>query len=230
MKEPPDCHDQRKSQIEDDAIARAEELEGERTITKYLEQKLHTPGEHSLCETIDNAVALRARVAQLESERSDLYYWFEHRHVTGTFTLEQIDAMSIREMADHAYERKAEQAEQLTRERDEAIKEANRRDEKWMSGISEIIGSKLDYQDPCTRNNASKALGDLVRERDDLVIKLAHENMNSTTILSALKECVGALEGVDSVGFCECDDQYGEGKCLWCECKSALTKAQEALR
>jgi len=46
----------------------------------------------------------------------------------------------------------------LERERDAAIHEANRRDQKWMDGTNEILGCKLDYGDPCIRDNASKAL------------------------------------------------------------------------
>lgn len=73
------------------------------------------------------------RIAELEKEvklkhdqRSDLAQWFEHRSVYGELTLEQIDAMSPRQLADHCYERKAEQVEvltdkvkALTKERDE---------------------------------------------------------------------------------------------------------------
>jgi hypothetical protein len=46
-----------------------------------------------------------SRLEKLERERSEMYYWFEHHHVTGDLSLEQIDAMSTRDMADHAYDR-----------------------------------------------------------------------------------------------------------------------------
>jgi len=48
--------------------------------------------------------------------------------------------------------------EALIRERDAAIAEANRRDQKWMDGINESLGAKLDYGDPTARNCASAAL------------------------------------------------------------------------
>lgn len=61
----------------------------------------------------------------------------------------------------------------LERERDLAIKEASRRDQKWIDGINEIIGTKLDFHDPCSRNNASKVLGDLVARIQQLERELA---------------------------------------------------------
>jgi vacuolar-type H+-ATPase subunit H len=48
--------------------------------------------------------------------------------------------------------------EVLKHERDDAIREANRRDKKWMDGINELLGEELDYGDPSARNCASKAL------------------------------------------------------------------------
>jgi hypothetical protein len=53
----------------------------------------------------------KMEVKRLLDERTDLTQWFEHRHVYGTFTLEQRDAMTPRQMADYCYERKAEQLE-----------------------------------------------------------------------------------------------------------------------
>lgn len=56
---------------------------------------------------------LKTRIAELEAERSDVHDWFSHRHVYGSLSLEQIDAMTPRQMADYAYERKANQVEEL---------------------------------------------------------------------------------------------------------------------
>lgn len=46
----------------------------------------------------------------------------------------------------------------FARERDQAIHEAKRRDQKWMDGINEVLGEKLDFDDPCAANAASTAL------------------------------------------------------------------------
>ena len=54
------------------------------------------------------------------------------------------------------------EVDRLTKERDDAIREANRRDQKWMDGINESVGRKLDYGDPCSRDNASSALAKFV--------------------------------------------------------------------
>lgn len=57
-----------------------------------------------------------------------------------------------------------ETIERLTHERDQAIHEAARRDQKWMDGINEILGDTLDYDDPTARNNAQRALENWARK------------------------------------------------------------------
>jgi hypothetical protein len=57
------------------------------------------------------------------------------------------------------------QLEARTRERDDAIREANRRDQKWMDGINECIGERLEYCDPCARNGVSVALEKWAKEK-----------------------------------------------------------------
>lgn len=55
---------------------------------------------------------------------------------------------------------------------EKAVEESNRRDQKWMEGINETLGEKLDYTDPSGKNPASMALARwnraLRQERDDL--------------------------------------------------------------
>ena len=66
-----------------------------------------------LAELIVERDQLQAELTRLRAERSDLHNWFEHRHVTGSLSLEEIDAMSPKDLANHAYERKAEQVDAL---------------------------------------------------------------------------------------------------------------------
>lgn len=55
------------------------------------------------------------------------------------------------------------QVEMRTRERDEAIHESSRRDQKWMDGIDEICGRKLSYKhDPS--DSSAYTLQDFVNE------------------------------------------------------------------
>lgn len=67
---------------------------------------------------------------------------------------------------------------QLILERDEAIaradaaiKDANRRDQKWMDGIKECLGVKLDYVDFFTGDCASKALREWAKEVKERAVK-----------------------------------------------------------
>lgn len=61
-----------------------------------------------------------------------------------------------------------------TRERDEAIHEAGRRDKKWMDGIDEIVGRKLNYTDPDSIGMAQSALAELAAQAA-LVQKLTEQ-------------------------------------------------------
>lgn len=57
------------------------------------------------------------------------------------------------------------QLDNARQQRDQAITEANKRDQKWMDGINEIVGRKLDYGDPCSPNAASKGLEDFIKAK-----------------------------------------------------------------
>lgn len=52
-------------------------------------------------------------------------------------------------------------------DRDLAIAEANRTSQKWMDGINECVGRKLDYGDPSSPDCASTALGKLRAELEE---------------------------------------------------------------
>lgn len=71
-----------------------------------------------------------------------------------------------RDHLDELHRSLLQEKNQIQAERDNAAKEANRRDQKWQDGINEIIGAKPNYGDPCAPDNASKALEGLVKERD----------------------------------------------------------------
>lgn len=92
-------------------------------ITDYMQQSVI-----AIAKANERIAELEKEVKLKHDQRSDLTQWFEHRSVYGELTLEQIDSMSPRDLADHCYERKAEQVEVLkdkmkavTKELDEAI-------------------------------------------------------------------------------------------------------------
>ena len=59
---------------------------------------------------------LAAELAQRRNEHFELYQWFQHHHVTGTLTLEEIDVMTPKQMADHVYERMSDKAAKFEEE------------------------------------------------------------------------------------------------------------------
>lgn len=90
-----------------------------------------------------------------------------------------------------------------TKERDDAIMEAKRRDQKWMDGINEIVGQKLDYDDPIAPNSASTALAEWAATKDaDLAAAKAEvERLNKCC--AARRDAIEALIG-------ECGFQINE--------------------
>ena len=84
-------------------------------------EKMNEPDLKTMLTLLGNA---QESLARIDQERADLRRWFEQRHVTGACAP---DTMTMRDMADHAYERQVERAEQAERavvaaekERDEA--------------------------------------------------------------------------------------------------------------
>ena len=99
----------------------------------------------------DPALIWQARANELETELERL------REELGNANRVAADYKKAYEQEMHE---RAELKARLEQERDQAIAEANRRDQKWMDGINE----KLDYGDPSSPDAASKALEQFVKQ------------------------------------------------------------------
>jgi len=97
-----------------------------------------------------------------------------------------------------------QQLETLTHERDLAIREANRRDAKWMEGINEVCGQKLNYD----------TIGDQVSPGlDDFLKTLRSERDTALADRAAMQE---AIEDAEHAEGCPC--AYGARPIQDCTC------------
>ena len=79
-------------------------------------------------------------------------------------------------------------------QRDQSIKEANRRDQKWMDGINECLGRKLDYGNPTSPDAASTALASLVKQLATVTNELEAANKFMTQLVDERDEAEGAID------------------------------------
>lgn len=109
------------------------------------------------------------------------------------------------------------EVERLKKERDSAVKEANRRDEKWMAGIREVCGCEIEFH----MDSSCKAL-----TFEKFVRGIQSEN---ASLKSALREATGFIEDAE-------DDDCDEGAhgihsphCRACEAKRLLSTLKPIL-
>ena len=86
-----------------------------------------------------------ALIRRLQTEASQ--YKLQWEALRDTFT----EAEKFREKLQSQIAALKSANEKLEYDKHRLVAEAKRRDEKWMAGINEVLGEKLDYDDPCAR-------------------------------------------------------------------------------
>lgn len=107
------------------------------------------------------------------------------------------DLVATAQMLRNGRKRWMDEANQLRAERDLAVKEANRRDEKWKQGIQEECGVKLAFDIP-HQEQREPTLGEFIRklrtERDELKTLLVYKDETATTFMNQVKKLQPELQ------------------------------------
>lgn len=107
------------------------------------------------------------------------------------------------------------QVEMRTRERDEAIHEASRRDQKWMDGIDEICGWKLSYKHDPSDSSAYTL--------QDFINQLRTANIVDQWSLKASDEMAKAVLYLIDEGMMDPRSRVADAHLMYCAARTGAS-------